>query len=40
MCGEPGGRRVAVLTFDLHKSDLPLQAAKLHFLPDVQENLT
>ena len=25
--GETGGRRVAVLTFDLHDSDLPLQVA-------------
>jgi hypothetical protein len=27
LVGEPGGRRVAVLTFDLHKSDLPLLIA-------------
>ncbi|HEY5987685.1 MAG TPA: hypothetical protein VIV12_15115, partial [Streptosporangiaceae bacterium] len=25
LAGETGGRRVAVLTFDLHDSDLPLQ---------------
>src|SRR5207244_5545110 len=25
--GEPGGRRVAVLGFDVHESDLPLQPA-------------
>ncbi len=27
LVGEPAGRRVAVLTFDLHQSDLPLQIA-------------
>jgi Ca-activated chloride channel family protein len=27
LAGETGGRRVAVLTFDLHQSDLPLQVA-------------
>jgi hypothetical protein len=27
LAGEPGGRRVVVLTFDLHDSDLPLQIA-------------
>jgi Mg-chelatase subunit ChlD len=27
LLGEPGGRRVAVLAFDLHHSDLPLQVA-------------
>src|SRR6266545_3029814 len=27
LVGEPGGRRVAVLSFDVHESDLPLQPA-------------
>jgi Ca-activated chloride channel homolog len=27
LAGEPGGRRVVALTFDLHRSDLPLQVA-------------
>ncbi len=36
LAGEMGGRRVAVLTFDLHQSDLPLQIA----FPILVANLT
>jgi hypothetical protein len=36
LAGETGGRRVAILTFDLHQSDLPLQIA----FPVLIANLT
>jgi hypothetical protein len=40
LAGETGGRRVAVLTFDLHQSDLPLQIAFPVLMANLAEWLT
>ena len=40
LAGETGGRRIAVLTFDLHRSDLPLQIAFPVLIANLAEWLT